>query len=70
MGALKKLEVLRAVESSGLSIKGALERLGIRRAPTIVGAEDFEMTEHEAWWINRLSGDGAGTRYFRRSGRR
>jgi transposase InsO family protein len=29
MGALKKLEVLRVVESSGLSIRGALEQLGI-----------------------------------------
>lgn len=29
MGALKKLEVLREVESSGLSVKGALARLGI-----------------------------------------
>jgi transposase InsO family protein len=29
MGALKKLEVLLAVESSGLSIRGSLERLGI-----------------------------------------
>ena len=34
MGALKKLEVLRVVESSGMSRKGALERLA--RVPGVV----------------------------------
>ena len=66
VGQAEKMEIIRLVEESDLSVRRTLEQLGIHGLPSTTGTSGTLMRAMMVWLtVNRMP-DGSGTSYLRR----
>ena len=62
----EKLEIIRIVEDSDLSVRQTLKELGIHAVPFTTGIADIWKMEWRAWALNSPRPDPSGTRFLRK----